>query len=185
MDQGFAETASDRAVAKVSGRHLAMLWAAAAGAAALHNLEEWLLDMTGWIAGHSWLPGRSLHGDQAEFAVVLALVTVAVFAIAGVAVAVRPRWSAEVLVCVAYALMVNGASHAVLSLLSWHPMPGVFSGIVVLLPLGMLVVHMLPPVRWTVPTIVMTVIAAVGITAGAFALASVLTGIEWKVSESW
>ena len=177
MNQVLADAAGDRAAEKVSDRRLVLLWAATAGAVVLHNVEEWLRDMTGWIAAHPWLPGRSLHGDQAEFAVVLAIVTAAVLAIAVIAVAIRPRWSTEGLVCVAYALMVNGAIHIMLSLLSWSPMPGVISGIVVLLPLGALVVHMLPPVRWTVLTIAMTVIAAIGITASALALASVLTGI--------
>ena len=183
MNQILVDAAGERAAEKVSDRRLVLLWAVTAGAVVLHNVEEWLLDMTGWIAAQPWLPGRSLHGDRAEIAAVLAIVTAAVLAIAVIAVAIRPRWSAEVLVCVAYALMVNGASHVVLSLLSWSPMPGVISGVGVLLSLGALVVHMLPPVRWTVLTIAMTVIAAVGITAGAFALASVLTGIEWKVSE--
>ncbi|MEU3273066.1 HXXEE domain-containing protein [Saccharomonospora sp. NPDC006951] len=173
----LTEAVSDRAATKVNDRRLALLWLAMAGAVVLHNVEEWLLDMTGWIAAHPWLPGRAWHGDREEFAVVLAIVTAAVLAIAAAAVAIRPGWSAEVLACVAYALMVNGASHVVLSLLSWSPMPGVFSGIVVLAPLGALVVHLLPPVRWTVATIAMTVIAAVGITAGAFALASVLTSV--------
>lgn len=177
MNQMHVAAASDRAAEKVKDRHL-VLWAATAGAVVLHNVEEWLLDMTGWIATQPWFPGRSLHGDQAEFAVVLAIVTTAVLAIAVIAVAFRPRWSAEVLVCVAYALMVNGASHVLLSLLSWSPMPGVISGSVVLLPVGALLVHRLPPVRWTVSIVAMTVIAATGITAGAFALASVLTGIE-------
>lgn len=144
----------------------------------LHNAEEWLLGMTGWIAAHPWLPGRALHGDHAQFALVLAVVTAAVLAIAVTAVAARPRWSAEVLVCVACALMVTGGSHAALSLLSWSPMPGVISGVVVLLPLGALVVHLLPPVRWTASTIALTAVAAVGITAGAFALASLLTSVQ-------
>ncbi len=158
-------------------RRLALLWMATAGAVVLHNAEEWLLGMTGWIARQSWLPGHSLHGDQSRFALVLAIVTGAVLALAVTAVVVQPRWSAEVLVCVAYALVINGVSHVVLSLLSWSVMPGVVTGVVVLLPLGVLVIRALPSVRWTVSSVVATVLAAVGITAGAFVLAFLLTGI--------
>ncbi|WP_366516500.1 HXXEE domain-containing protein [uncultured Agrococcus sp.] len=176
MNRMRIEAVSDRRSAAVSDRRLAVLWIATASAVVLHNFEEWALGMTTWIATHPWLPGRSLHGDQAEFAVVLAIVTSAVLVIAVAAVAFRPRWSAEVLACVAYALMFNGASHAVVSLLSWSPMPGIITGIIVLLPLGTLVTRMLPPMRWTVSNVTVTVIAAVGITAGAFAVASVFAG---------
>lgn len=177
MGQMLAEAAGDRAAANVGDRRLTPLWAAVAGAVVAHNAEEWLLNMTGWIADHPWLPGRSLHGDQPQFALVLAIVTATVVGIAVVAVVARPRWSAEALVCVAYALMVNGASHLVLSLLSWSVMPGVISGVAVLLPLGVFVVRALPSVEWTLSTVVMTVLVAVGITAGAFVLAALLTGI--------
>lgn len=174
----LAEVTAENAAAKVTRRRLTLLWAATAAATALHNTEEWLLDMTGWIAEHPWLPGRSLHGDQTEFALVLAVVTTAVLVIAATAVVAQPTWSAEVLVCLAYALMINGTSHVLLSLLSLDPMPGVISGIVVLWPLGVLVTRTLPAVRWTILTTATTVTAAVGITAGAFALASAFTGFE-------
>ncbi len=162
--------------AQADHRRLAALWAAVAAAVALHNTEESLRDMTGWIVRHPWIPGRALHGDQAEFTLVLAIVAVAVLSIAIVAIAARPRWSAEVLVCVAYALMINGASHILLSLVAGSLMPGVISGTAVLLPLGVLIARTLPPVRWTVSTTVVTAVAAVGVTAGAFALAALLTG---------
>ncbi len=174
MSSTLAEVAGESPIAQVGRRRLALLWAAVAAAVVLHNAEEWLLDMT-VDRRHSWLLGRALHGDRAEFALVLAIVTATVLAIAVIAVAARPRWSAEVLACIAYVLMVNGISHVLLSLLSWSPMPGVISGAAVLLPLGVLVVRLLPPVRWTFPAVAMTVISAVGVTAGAFALAALLT----------
>ncbi|MGC5626669.1 HXXEE domain-containing protein [Georgenia sp. Z1344] len=163
-------------------RRQSQLWGATALAVVLHNTEECLLDMTGWIAEHPWLPGRSLHGDPAEFALVLALVTLAVLGLAAVAVGTRPRWSATVLACVACALMVNGAGHVVLSLLSWSPMPGLVSGVALLLPLGTLVSRELPPVRWTSSTVTLATLAAVGLTAGAFALAAVLTALVGRVA---
>lgn len=166
----------ERAVRRVGDRRLALLWAATAAALMVHNAEEWLLNLTGWIAEHPWLPGRSLHGDQDEFALVLAIVTGAVLGLAATAVVARPRWSGGVLVCVAYALMANAASHVLLSVLSWSPMPGVISGIVVLLPVGALVVRVLPPMHWTLSTVALTVIAAVGVTAGAFGTAALLSG---------
>ena len=175
MDRARAEAPRATVPREVSERGLALLWVGVAAAVALHNAEEWLLGMTGWIAEHPWLPGASLHGDQDQFALVLALVTAAVLALTVTALTRRPRWSAEVLACAAYVLMANGISHLVLSLLSWSPMPGVLSGTAVLLPLGALLVRVLPPVRWTASNVAMTAGAAVGITAGAFAVATLLS----------
>ncbi|MEE6282385.1 HXXEE domain-containing protein [Georgenia sp. MJ170] len=158
-------------------RRLAALWSAAVGALALHNTEEWLLDMTGWIADHPWLPGRSLHGDQAQYAVALIIITVAALVTAVVAVTARADWSAEVLVCVAYALMINAASHLVVSVASWSLMPGAISGTLVLLPLGLAIVRALPPVPWTVSAVVTTAIAALAIVVGSLALAAALVAI--------
>ena len=171
----LAEATGEDAVKKVVRRRRTWLWVATAAATTLHNAEEWLLDMTGWIAGHPWLPGRSLHGDQAEFALLLTIVTATVLAIAVVAVVAQPSWSADVLVCLSYALIINSTSHVLVSLLSRSAMPGVISGITVLFPLGVLVTRTLPPVRWTIPATAITAAAAAGITLGAFVLASVFT----------
>ncbi|HLR95609.1 MAG TPA: HXXEE domain-containing protein [Jiangellaceae bacterium] len=168
------EAAHDKAPAL--GR-LTMLWAMTVAALAVHNVEEWLLDMTGWIAGHPWLPGGSLHGDPDQFALGLVIVTAVVFVLASVALVVKPAWSAEVLVCVAYALMINTASHAVLSMASWSLMPGAITGALVLLPVSVVTARSLPPVRWTASAVVKTVIAALGIVYGSLALAAVLTPI--------
>lgn len=176
MSRVLAETVADGAISRVSDRSLSLLWASTAGALALHNVEEWMLGMTEWIAAHPWFPARSLHGDQSEFAIVLAIISGAVLLIAIRAVITRPRWSAEVLVFIAYAKMVNGISHAVLSLLSWSLMPGVITGIIVLLPLSALVIHKLPPVQWTTSNTALMVITTVGLSAGAFVLASILSG---------
>jgi hypothetical protein len=175
MSSPLTPLAGDTMTSQVDHRRLALLWAAAAAAVVLHNAEEWLLNMTGWIAGHQWLPGRSLHGDQTEFALVLAIVTAAVLALALTATATRPPWSAAMLLCLTWALIVNGISHIVLSLLSGSLMPGVLSGSTVLLPLGAYLIWRLPPVRWTPSTVTTTILAAAGLTAGAFALAALVT----------
>lgn len=161
----------------LKGLRLAGLWVAAVAALALHNAEEWLLDLTGWIADHPWLPGRSLHGDQAQFALALLIVTAIVLVIAVIAVVAKPKWSAEVLVCVAYALIINAVSHLVVSAASWSLMPGAITGTLVLLPLGVIVVRSLPPVPWTVASVVITVIAALAVVFGSLALAAVLAPI--------
>ncbi|MGL3150519.1 HXXEE domain-containing protein [Microbacterium sp. A82] len=161
---------------------LAALWAATIVALALHNAEEWLLGLTGWIAAHPWMPGRSLHGDQAQFGLALLLVTAAVVTIAVIAVSTRAEWSAEALACVAYALLINAGSHLVISVASWSLMPGVISGLFILLPLGLIIVRTLPPVRWTVSTVVMTVIAAVAIVMGSLLIAATLAPIISAIS---
>src|SRR5690625_768701 len=121
----LTKTASDKALTRVSNRRLSLMWTATTAALILHNLEEWMLGMTEWIASHPWLPWRSLHGDTNGFAIALVIVSGAVFLIALTAVTTQPRWSADVLVFIAYAMMVNGISHAAVSLLSWSLMPGV------------------------------------------------------------
>ena len=175
VDHRVAEVAETNVSQGVSERGLALLWIAVAAAVALHNAEEWLLGMTGWIAEHPWLPVASLHGDQDQFALVLTLVTAAVLALTVTALTLRPRWSVEVLVCAGYVIMANGISHLLLSLLSWSPMPGVFSGTAVLLPLGVILTRALPPVRWTVVGVAMTAVAGVGIIAGGFVVAALLS----------
>lgn len=159
------------------GRRLAALWAATVSALALHNAEEWLLGLTGWIVEHPWMPGKPLHGDQAQYGLALALVTVVVLTIAVIAVVSKARWSAEVLACVAYALMINAGSHLVISVASWSLMPGAISGALVLLPLGLIIVRMLPPVRWTTSAVAMTAIAAVTVVMGSLLLAAAFTRV--------
>lgn len=149
-----------------------LIWLATSAAVVVHNTEEWAFDLTGWIGRHPWLPGAQVHGGVQEFTLVLSLVTVVLLSLAGAAVLFRPRWSSDVLVCLLWALMANAAGHAALSLLSWSVMPGTITGVAVIMPLGALAVRVLPPVRWTVGTTLWTVVAALGITAGAFALAS-------------
>lgn len=175
MSSPYTTSAENTSISQSDHRRLKLLWAAVAAAVVLHNTEEWLLNMTGWIAEHQWLPGRSLHGDQTEFAFVLAIVTTAVLVLALTAIATRPPWSAEVLVCLTWALIVNAISHIVLSLLSGSLMPGLLSGSSILLPVGAYLLWRLPPVRWTPSTVAATLVAAVGLTAGAFALAVLVT----------
>ena len=160
-----------------SQRRLAAFWTVAIVAVALHNTEEWLLGMTGWVAAHPWMPGRFLHGDQQQFGLALVIVTAAVLAIGVIAVWTRAKWSAETLVCVAYALIINAGSHLVISAVSWSLMPGVISGVLVLLPLGLIIVRALPPVRWSTSAVVTTVIAAVAIVGGSLLIAAALAPI--------
>lgn len=163
--------------ALLTQKRLAALWAAAVGALAVHNAEEWFFGLTGWIAKHPWMPGRFLHGDQAQFGIALLIVTAAVFAIAVIAVASKAKWSADTLTCVAYALIINAGSHIAISVASWSLMPGVISSVIVLLPLGLIIVRTLPPMRWTPSAVVTTVIAALAIVMGSLLTAAVVVPI--------
>lgn len=156
----------------VASRRTGVLWALMVSGLALHNAEEWLFGLTGWMADHPWLPGRSLHGDQAQFAMALTMVTAAVLIIALIAVATRARWSEGVLVSVAYALMINAGSHVVLSVVSWSLMPGTLSGALVLLPLGLFITRSLPVMPWTTTSLVLTVVATVVLVMGSLAAAA-------------
>src|SRR5699024_10269457 len=132
---------------------LTALWVMTLAALTVHNIEEWMFDMTGWIATHPWLPFGFLHGDDDQFALALVIVTAAVGLLALVAVTLTPAWSAEVLVCLTYALMINAGSHLLVSLASGGLMPGVITGALLLLPLGTLTVRSLPTVAWTASTV--------------------------------
>lgn len=160
---------------EVSRRRIDLLWALAVGALVLHNAEELLLGLTGWIAAHPWMPGRALHGDQAQFAIALAIVTAAVLAVAIVAVTTRAEWSTGALLSVAWALIINTGSHLMMSAMSWSLMPGTVSGALVLLPLGLLITRTLPPMRWTTMSVLMTVVAAAMLVFGSLVIAAALT----------
>ena len=170
----MGQTLSDTEVKPraVTPRRTGVLWVLTVSAVALHNVEEWLLGLTGWIADHPWLPGRFLHGNHVQFAIALAMVTAVVLVIALIAVATRARWSEGVLVSVAYALMINAGSHLVLSVLSWSLMPGTFSAALLLLPLGLLIERSLPVVHWTATSLVLTIVATVGLVIGSLAAAA-------------
>lgn len=163
------------ATREVTRRRTDLLWALAVGALVLHNAEELLFGLTGWIAEHPWMPGRALHGDQAQFAIALAIVTAAVLAIAIVAVTTRAGWSTGALLSVAWALIINAGSHLMMSAMSWSLMPGTVSGALVLLPLGLLIARTLPPMRWTTMSVLMTVVAAAMLVFGSLVIAAALT----------
>lgn len=166
---------ADAEIARVPGRRLALLWALVVVGLALHNAEEWVFGLTGWIGEHPWMPGGSLHGDQAQFGLALVLVTAAVLATAVTAVASRAAWSEATLVSIAYAVIVNAGSHLVMSALSWSLMPGAVTGALVLLPIGLLVTRSLPPMRWTTVSLAITIAAAVVLVLGSLVIASALT----------
>lgn len=168
------QTSPTQAPKPAAGR-LVVLWIAGVLAVTLHNLEEWLFDMTGWMATHDRLPGSSLHGDQDRYAAALVLVTLALLAVAIVALAARATWSAGVLVCVGYVLLANASSHVLMSLVAGSLMPGVVTGVLVLVPFGLLVLFTLPPIRWTLTTTALTVLAAVAFVGGSLTLAGPLT----------
>ncbi|WP_193105453.1 HXXEE domain-containing protein [Brachybacterium sp. FME24] len=171
LDSADAETE------RVPGRRLALLWALVVVGLALHNAEEWMFGLTRWIDDHPWMPGGSLHGDQAQFGLALALVTVAVLATAITAVVSRARWSEAALVSIAYAVIVNAGSHLVMSAASWSLMPGVVSGALVLLPIGLLVTRSLPPMRWTTGSLAITIAAAVLLVLGSLVIAAALSTV--------
>ncbi|MGD7787265.1 HXXEE domain-containing protein [Propionibacteriaceae bacterium Y1700] len=120
-----------------TGSRLTMLWLATALAVMLHNAEEWWFGLTTWMAERPWLPGHAVHGDARTFDVVLAIVTCAVLALALTAIVLRPRWSAGVLIWVSWGLVINGLGHLVLAAIALSPMPGVVSGVGLLVPLGL------------------------------------------------
>src|SRR5699024_93764 len=104
----------------------------------------------------------------------LVIVTAAIALLAAVAVVSRAAWSAETLACLSYALMANAAGHLAMSAASWDLMPGAVTGAVLFLPLGWWTVRTLPPVRWTMATVLSTVAIAVGLIGGSFGLALLL-----------
>ncbi|WP_423464189.1 HXXEE domain-containing protein [Promicromonospora sp. MS192] len=146
-------------------------------ALAVHNAEELVRDLPGWQAERPWLPGGAVYGDQAQFAGALAIVTGAVLVLAVAAVAGRTAWSAPVLVCVGYALLVNAMGHVLLSVVTWSLMPGVITSVLVLVPVAVLLARTLPPVRWTASTVLVTLVAAVGLVLGSLVIAALVGAV--------
>lgn len=170
-EESGALTADTSAPGRV---RLALLWCVVVVALAVHNAEELARDLPGWQADRPWLPGGALYGDQAQFAVALAIVTGVAVVLAVVAVSTRAAWSASVLVCVGYALLVNAAGHVLLSIASWSLMPGVLTSVVVLTPVAVLLTRALPPVRWTISAALVTLVAALGLVVGSLAIAALV-----------
>ncbi|MGC9371188.1 MAG: HXXEE domain-containing protein [Paracoccaceae bacterium] len=97
---------------------------------ALHNLEE-VLRFDAWQ--DIGLAGPSV--DQATFAVAVIMLTVTVAA--ALAAAVRERMngvSGWIAVIIAAGLLVNAAGHAVQSIVALTPVPGVYTGLLLVLP---------------------------------------------------
>ncbi|MFD7022480.1 HXXEE domain-containing protein [Promicromonospora sukumoe] len=174
-EERAAQTAGTSGVAMPGRGRLALLWAVTVMALAAHNAEELLRDLPRWQADRAWLAGSVLYGDQAQFAVALAIVTGLALVLAVAAVAWRAAWSAQVLVCVVgYALLVNAAGHVLLSVVSWSLMPGVLTSVLVLVPVFVLLTRALPPVRWTVSSVLVTLVAAFGVVVGSLVIAAAL-----------
>ncbi|MFE7504394.1 HXXEE domain-containing protein [Promicromonospora sp. NPDC057488] len=169
------ESSARTAGTGVSDRaRLGLFWCLVAMALAVHNAEELARDLPGWQADRPWLPGAALYGDQGQFAVALAIVTGAALVLAVVAVTTRATWSAPVLVCVSYALLVNAAGHVLLSIVCWSLMPGVLTSVVVLAPVAVFLTRALPPVRWTISAALVTLVAALGLVVGSLAIAALM-----------
>lgn len=155
-------------------RRLALLWGVLVLALAVHNLEEVLLDLPRWAADRPFLPSAALYGEQAQFGLAVLIVTGVVAVIGAIAIVRRPAWSAEVLACLAHVLLINAATHVVVSAVSWSLMPGLVTGVLLLLPIGLLVVRSLPPVQWTRANVLIVVGAAAGIVFGSLGLAALV-----------
>lgn len=161
--------------AEAPPRALAWLWFVTVALFAVHNAEEYLRDLPAWAGEHAppWI--AAAHSGQAGFGLAVGLLTLAALVVAVVAAVLRPAWSTEVLVCFAFVLLVNAASHLALSVLSLSPMPGVFTSPLLVL-LGAYLIMRLPRVRATWPTVLATALVAVLATVGTLVVAG------WLVS---
>lgn len=147
-------------------RPAAALWLVTLAALTVHNAEEAALGLNRWLTTRPWFPPQASHLNDGQFTAALVIVTVAVGLIAVVSVFLPPRWGIEALTAVAYALIVNAISHIVMSFVSWDPMPGMFTSVLVLLPVSILVLRHLPATRWTAGSVVGTVLLAFGLLFG-------------------
>lgn len=109
-------------------------WLLLVAALALHNLEEWVLDLPAWARVSRPLPWMAGAFAEGRFGASLVAVTVL-----PVVVAVIVRWRAPHtqpawLALFAVILMLNAASHIGLSLVTWSRMPGLLTAVALLLP---------------------------------------------------
>ncbi|ASO21704.1 hypothetical protein AHOG_20435 [Actinoalloteichus hoggarensis] len=160
----------------MSAGRLAWCWAWAVVSFALHNAEEWLGDLPAWSVAQPALPWSVPVESSAAFGLAVAMLTVAVALAGVVAVVTRASWSAETLSCFAIVLLINVVSHVALSLATWSLMPGVLTGVALLLPAALVILRVLPRVRLNLPTTLWTAAAAVAATLGALWVAGAIAG---------
>lgn len=147
-------------------RPAAALWMVTIAALIVHNVEEAALGLNRWLTSHAWGPARALQLSDGQFTAALVLVTAAVLLLAVVSAFLPPRWGIEALTALAYALVVNAAGHVIAALVTWSPMPGVATSVLVLLPVNIAVLRRLPATRWTTASVVGTVFLALALLFG-------------------
>ncbi len=109
-------------------------WAAAMAAFLVHNVEEIVSDLPGWVAEHPVLPWFGWMAPAGLFTTAVGVLTLAVGALALYAMTTAPRWGGWALVAFAIVMLVNAVSHIVLSVMTSTIMPGALTATVVIVP---------------------------------------------------
>lgn len=100
-----------------------------------HNVEEVALDLPAWRTSHqqfAWLGWMETPG---LFATAVGVLSLAVGAIALYAMSTAPRWSRAALAVFATIMLVNAASHILLSIMTQSLMPGAVTAAVLIVPI--------------------------------------------------
>ena len=110
-------------------------WAAASAAFFIHNAEEVLFGLPDWAAAHPQVGWIATAMPQQRFGAMVILLSVIVVALAVIGTLRPLRWTRFVLRLFASIMLLNAASHIELSLLTGSIMPGLWTAVVLLLPM--------------------------------------------------
>lgn len=109
-------------------------WTAAAAAVLAHNAEESVMGLPQWVSAHPVLPWLGWMASPGAFDIGVAVVSLAVGLLALYAIATGPSWSRMALRLLALVMLMNAASHVVLSVMATSLMPGAVTASVILAP---------------------------------------------------
>lgn len=138
----------------------------------LHNADEWSGDLPGWVA----MQAPRLAPGHAGFTPALAAVTLLPPLAIAALPRLAPRAERPALMLFAAVLGLNALWHLALSLATASVMPGLWSGIFLLLPAAALALRQLRPARPLALAGAAALAMAAG-TAGALALGALLARV--------
>ena len=120
-------------------------WAAASTAFLIHNAEELLFGLPDWATANPQVGWIATTMPEQRFATAVILLSMIVVALAVIGTLQPLSWTRFVLRLFAGIMLLNAASHIGLSLLAGSIMPGLWTALVLLLPvMGRIAVRPLP-----------------------------------------
>lgn len=126
-------------------------WAAATAAFLIHNAEEVIFGLPAWANAHPTAGWVATMMPEQRFVPAVIGLSIVVLALAVLGTWRPAPWSRQVLRFFAVVMLLNAASHVGLSLWTASIMPGLWTALILLLPvLGWIAIR--PPARRHAPS---------------------------------